>query len=262
MRLTGYLLIFFSITKGFSFSLATNVGFRYNIFWKKGSYIVRCKQSKKMEFLITLIALIFVIWVIRNSERKRTQISIRNEYEEAAKERTKKIEELKEKYKNLTPEDLIFTEELSKECIPSPSTLTIENGDISSYSINYEYGDDVIQTLLQEIHGFSSEESKALIKSAKKSKQNAKLKALKGNISKKAHEIYGNIPSDSREPIPEDIQVLVWNRDGGKCVKCGSQDKLEFDHIIPVSKGGSNTARNIQLLCEKCNRGKHDKIGS
>ncbi|HZX13435.1 MAG TPA: HNH endonuclease [Thermodesulfobacteriota bacterium] len=54
--------------------------------------------------------------------------------------------------------------------------------------------------------------------------------------------------------------MYVWNRDGGKCVKCGSQEKLEFDHIIPLSKGGSNTARNVQLLCETCNRSKGDSI--
>lgn len=64
----------------------------------------------------------------------------------------------------------------------------------------------------------------------------------------------------SREPIPEDVRFAVWRRDGGKCVKCGSNNNLEFDHVIPVSKGGSNTERNIQLLCEKCNREKSDKI--
>src|SRR3990172_7745496 len=63
-----------------------------------------------------------------------------------------------------------------------------------------------------------------------------------------------------RETIPDDVKMYVWKRDGGKCLKCGSQEKLEFDHIIPLSKGGSNTARNIQLLCEKCNRSKRDSI--
>jgi hypothetical protein len=64
----------------------------------------------------------------------------------------------------------------------------------------------------------------------------------------------------TREPIPESVQILVWRRDGGKCVKCGSQERLEYDHIIPVSRGGSNTARNIQLLCEQCNRQKGNRV--
>jgi len=63
-----------------------------------------------------------------------------------------------------------------------------------------------------------------------------------------------------RTSIPDDVKLFVWRRDEGRCVKCGSQEKLEFDHIIPISKGGSNTARNIQILCEKCNREKGDNI--
>ncbi len=63
-----------------------------------------------------------------------------------------------------------------------------------------------------------------------------------------------------RLTIPDDVKIFVWKRDQGKCVKCGSQTNLEFDHIIPVSKGGSNTARNIQLLCESCNRKKSNNI--
>jgi len=60
--------------------------------------------------------------------------------------------------------------------------------------------------------------------------------------------------------IPESEKIIVWNRDGGKCIQCGNKEKLEFDHIIPLSKGGSNTARNIQLLCEECNRKKSAEI--
>src|SRR5690606_11117267 len=57
-----------------------------------------------------------------------------------------------------------------------------------------------------------------------------------------------------REPIPDEVKVFVWKRDAGKCVKCGSQEALEFDHIIPLAMGGSNTQRNLQLLCETCNK--------
>ena len=66
---------------------------------------------------------------------------------------------------------------------------------------------------------------------------------------------------NKREPIPQDIKDKVWNRDGGKCVLCGSQYNLEFDHIIPFSKGGATSYRNLQLLCETCNRKKSDSIG-
>jgi len=65
---------------------------------------------------------------------------------------------------------------------------------------------------------------------------------------------------ESRAAIPSEVRREVWRRDGGKCVKCGSRENLEYDHIIPVSKGGGNTARNIELLCEACNRAKSDEI--
>ncbi|MDE6585519.1 MAG: HNH endonuclease [Clostridia bacterium] len=61
--------------------------------------------------------------------------------------------------------------------------------------------------------------------------------------------------------IPTQVKVEVWKRDKGRCVKCGSNVNLHYDHIIPFSKGGaSTTAANIQLLCAKCNLRKHDNI--
>jgi len=66
--------------------------------------------------------------------------------------------------------------------------------------------------------------------------------------------------NENRDAIPSEVRREVWRRDGGKCVKCGSRERLEFDHIIPFTKGGSNTARNIELLCEICNRAKSATI--
>jgi tetratricopeptide (TPR) repeat protein len=63
-----------------------------------------------------------------------------------------------------------------------------------------------------------------------------------------------------REKLPERTRHEVWRRDEGRCVECGSQENLEFDHIIPWSKGGSDTARNLQLLCQTCNRHKSASI--
>jgi len=63
-----------------------------------------------------------------------------------------------------------------------------------------------------------------------------------------------------RRAIPKQVKMYVWQRDGGRCVECGSNSNLEYDHIIPVSRGGSNTERNLQLLCESCNRRKGASI--
>ena len=77
---------------------------------------------------------------------------------------------------------------------------------------------------------------------------------------RKIERLQSGAKKPSRISISSEVKQFVWNRDNGACVDCGSNLNLEFDHIIPVSKGGSNTARNIQLLCETCNRIKGDDI--
>lgn len=64
---------------------------------------------------------------------------------------------------------------------------------------------------------------------------------------------------DSRS-IPQEVKAEVWQRDGGKCVECGSGHYLEFDHVIPLSRGGATSASNLQILCRSCNRTKGARI--
>jgi 5-methylcytosine-specific restriction endonuclease McrA len=59
-----------------------------------------------------------------------------------------------------------------------------------------------------------------------------------------------------REPIPREVRLDVWRRDGGRCVECGSDFDLQYDHVIPFSMGGATAAENLQLLCAGCNRAK------
>lgn len=66
--------------------------------------------------------------------------------------------------------------------------------------------------------------------------------------------------SERRERIPESVRLFVWQRDQGRCAACGSLERLEFDHIVPIARGGSNSERNIQLLCEQCNRQKGGNV--
>jgi hypothetical protein len=60
----------------------------------------------------------------------------------------------------------------------------------------------------------------------------------------------------NREVISDVVKHHVWTRDEGRCVDCGSQTNLQFDHVIPLAMGGSNELANLQLLCAVCNRRK------
>jgi hypothetical protein len=59
------------------------------------------------------------------------------------------------------------------------------------------------------------------------------------------------------------VMLRVVRRDNNQCQLCGKvlkDNEIEFDHIIPISKGGSSEENNIQITCFDCNRDKSDKI--
>jgi endogenous inhibitor of DNA gyrase (YacG/DUF329 family) len=54
------------------------------------------------------------------------------------------------------------------------------------------------------------------------------------------------------------LREHIYNRDGRKCVECGTQSELHAHHIIPVSEGGEKyKMENIKTLCESCHMDKH-----
>jgi 5-methylcytosine-specific restriction endonuclease McrA len=75
-------------------------------------------------------------------------------------------------------------------------------------------------------------------------------------------------PRRSRKPsaagsrrIPAPVQRAVWQRDGGQCTfvserghRCPAREHLEFDHAIPVARGGQATVSNVRLRCRAHNQ--------
>jgi len=66
-----------------------------------------------------------------------------------------------------------------------------------------------------------------------------------------------------RKPISIRKRFFVFKRDHFSCVFCGNSGvgvRLELDHKVPISKGGTDDLDNLQTLCFECNRGKRDSL--
>ena len=61
----------------------------------------------------------------------------------------------------------------------------------------------------------------------------------------------------SASSILRENKILV--REGSKCAYCAAQGALQWEHIIPGSRGGPNTIDNMVLSCPKCNREKSSR---
>jgi 5-methylcytosine-specific restriction endonuclease McrA len=57
--------------------------------------------------------------------------------------------------------------------------------------------------------------------------------------------------------LSADDVTAMWRRQP-HCLMCG--DGVGLDHVIPLSRGGSNTTGNIQNLCRRCNARKGTKL--
>lgn len=58
-----------------------------------------------------------------------------------------------------------------------------------------------------------------------------------------------------------ELRAFVFERDDYVCTYCGERGRaLECDHIVPVSRGGSNDLDNLTTACQPCNRSKRAKL--
>ena len=68
-----------------------------------------------------------------------------------------------------------------------------------------------------------------------------------------------------RRRISPEIQRLVRQRANHLCEYCHTSERWQYvpftiDHIVPLSKGGSDEPDNLALACFHCNRRKADKL--
>lgn len=54
----------------------------------------------------------------------------------------------------------------------------------------------------------------------------------------------------------QEWEALLRDHDG-RCAYCGSAERIEADHRVPLCRGGSNEIGNILPACRPCNRRKH-----
>ena len=68
---------------------------------------------------------------------------------------------------------------------------------------------------------------------------------------------------NKRPILSPKLRYEILKRDRNTCKGCGARApdvELEVDHIVPVSRGGSDEPSNLKTLCKGCNIGKGNKV--
>lgn len=67
------------------------------------------------------------------------------------------------------------------------------------------------------------------------------------------------LENDSPGSFTEEEWESLCEQYDNRCVSCGKRKPLHQDHVVPLSKGGTNYIDNIQPLCKSCNSKKGTK---
>lgn len=55
-----------------------------------------------------------------------------------------------------------------------------------------------------------------------------------------------------RVNVPTAVRKAIFDRDGWRCIECGSKTDLEISHALPVTEGGGNEESNLRTICALC----------
>lgn len=56
-----------------------------------------------------------------------------------------------------------------------------------------------------------------------------------------------------------DVKHALIKEMGGRCMACGTKERLALDHVLPLNKGGMDHVSNLQVLCVQDNVSKGNR---
>lgn len=86
------------------------------------------------------------------------------------------------------------------------------------------------------------------------------IEAAEGGYYIPAAEEWLPVRVGTRDGIPDHLRFRVYERDGWRCLECGSEDNLTLDHIKPWIRNGPDTEDNLRTLCGPCNSRKGARV--
>lgn len=97
-----------------------------------------------------------------------------------------------------------------------------------------------------------TDEAKAKMSAAVRERWLLHRDVMLANLPRGKDHHFAKLPVDRRHRKHfSPVQRREWT--GTQCAYCGTSEKLELDHIVPIFDGGTNLKSNSQTLCRHCN---------
>ena len=157
----------------------------------------------------------------------------------------------------VTPEELSVRPNLGTETVLAPTRRPVTH-----------LFDDETLALLEELrnllaHQVPSGDPAEVLKLCMREKlTRIQRRRCGASADARAHHVAAaRMPLADARHIPGEVRREVWDRDAGACTfesdrghRCGSRRFVEFDHVIPIARGGVSTADNLRLRCRAHNQ--------